>query len=51
MTTASSAEQKVWTEAEPHALPDDGYNYEVVAGEVVIAVKHGAYHGGVCVNS
>ena len=49
MTTAGSAERKVWTEAELQALPDDGYSYDVVDGELVLTPKNGAYHADICV--
>ena len=48
MTTAASIERKVWTEAELEALPEDGYNHEVVDGELVISPKNNPYHGNIC---
>ena len=30
-------ENKVWTEAELMALPDDGRKYELVEGEIVVS--------------
>jgi Uma2 family endonuclease len=48
MTTASSVERKVWTEAELEALPEDGYIHEVVDGELVMSPKNNPYHGNMC---
>jgi Uma2 family endonuclease len=48
MTTAASIERKVWTEAELEALPEDGYNHEVVDGELVMSPKNNPYHGKIC---
>jgi Uma2 family endonuclease len=48
MTTAGSVEQKVWTEAELEALPDDGYIHEVIDGELVMSPKNDSYHGRIC---
>jgi len=48
MTTAASVERKVWTEAELEALPEDGYNHEVVDGELVMSPKNNPYHGNIC---
>ena len=31
------------------ALPDNGYNHEVVDGELVLTPKSGAYHAEICV--
>ena len=48
MTTASSVERKVWTEAELQALPEDGYIHEVVDGDLVMSPKNDPYHGDIC---
>jgi Uma2 family endonuclease len=40
--------RKVWTEAELQALPADGYNYELVDGELVMSPKNNFYHGNLC---
>lgn len=40
--------KKVWTEAELEALPDDGYNHEVVDGELVLSPKSNFQHGDIC---
>jgi len=48
MTTAASVERRVWTEAEPQALPEDGFIHEVVNGELVRSPKNTPYHGDIC---
>ena len=45
--TAAPA-QKVWTEAELEALPEDGYIHEVVHGQLVMSPKNNFYHGEIC---
>src|SRR5438874_463164 len=37
MGVAISAKKKAWTEADLQGLPDDGYNQEVVHGELVMS--------------
>ena len=49
MSAAVEAPKKVWTEAELQALPEDGYNHEVVNGELVMSPKNTWYHGLICV--
>ncbi|HEY2951185.1 MAG TPA: Uma2 family endonuclease [Verrucomicrobiae bacterium] len=39
---------KVWTEAELQALPNNGYNYEVVDGELIMSPKNKFNHGDLC---
>jgi Uma2 family endonuclease len=46
--TAAVAEKKVWTEAELQALPGDGYNHEVVNGELVMSPKNNFEHENIC---
>jgi Uma2 family endonuclease len=41
--------RKVWTEAELQTLPDNGYMYEVVSGELVLTPKKGCWHADICV--
>jgi Uma2 family endonuclease len=41
-------ERKKWTEAELQALPDDGFNYEIVDGELVMSPKNNPEHGHIC---
>ena len=40
--------QKIWTEAELEALPEDGFIHEVVDGELVMSPKNNFYHGEIC---
>jgi Uma2 family endonuclease len=35
MNGAADSSKKVWTEIELQSLPDDGFNYEIVDGELV----------------
>lgn len=37
--------KKVWTDEEIMRLPDNGYSYEVVDGELVMSPKNNAQHG------
>jgi Uma2 family endonuclease len=39
--------RKVWTEAELQSLPEDGYNHEVVDGELVMSPKNDFFHGDI----
>lgn len=48
MIAAENVATKVWTEAELQALPEDGYNHEVVNGELVMSPKNDFYHGHIC---
>jgi Uma2 family endonuclease len=48
MSLSPVAERKKWTEAELQALPDDGFNYEVVDGELVMSPKNNPEHGNIC---
>jgi Uma2 family endonuclease len=40
--------QKIWTEAELQALPEDGYIHEVVGGALVMSPKNNFEHGDIC---
>ena len=40
--------EKVWTDREFMALPDDGSRYEIVDGELIDMGNSGALHGYVC---
>lgn len=44
-TSLPEAAQKVWTDAEFMALPEDGSRYELVNGELVVMGATGARHG------
>lgn len=41
-------ERKKWTEAELQALPDDGFTYEIVDGELVMSPKNNPEHNDIC---
>jgi Uma2 family endonuclease len=49
MKSAATVERKVWTEAELEALLEDGYDRELVNGELVLTPKNSAYHAEICV--
>jgi Uma2 family endonuclease len=40
--------RKNWTEEDLQSLPDDGYIYEVVNGELVMSPKNDFFHGDIC---
>jgi len=40
--------RKNWTEQELQSLPDDGFNHEVVDGELVMSPKNNFEHEGIC---
>jgi Uma2 family endonuclease len=40
--------RKEWTEADLESLPDDGYNHELVNGELVMSPKNVCFHGRIC---
>ncbi|OLP15723.1 hypothetical protein BST81_24700 [Leptolyngbya sp. 'hensonii'] len=42
------SERKVWTDEAFMALPEDGYRYEIVDGELIAVGNSGALHGYVC---
>jgi Uma2 family endonuclease len=46
--SATVESRKVWTEADLQALPNDGYNHEVVDGELVMSPKNNFLHGDLC---
>jgi Uma2 family endonuclease len=41
--------QRIWTEEELQALPEDGYIHEVVGGALVMSPKNNFQHGDICV--
>src|SRR5438445_3970139 len=49
MSAAIDTPKKIWTEAELQALPEDGYNHEVVDGELVMSPKNNWFHGSICI--
>lgn len=48
MSLSPVIERKKWTEAELQALPDDGFTYEIVDGELVMSPKNNPEHGDIC---
>ena len=48
MNAVAQVAQKVWTEAELEALPEDGFSHEVVNGELVMSPKNNFWHGDIC---
>ncbi len=49
MSAAVEYAQKIWTEVELQALPDDGYLHEVVDGALVMSPKNNFQHGDICI--
>jgi Uma2 family endonuclease len=43
-----TAQPKVWTEAELQTLPDDGFNFELVEGQLVMSPKNNFQHEDIC---
>src|SRR5919108_4935706 len=41
--------KKVWTESELQSLPDDGYNIELVNGELAMSPKNNFEHDNICI--
>ncbi len=48
MAATLETPKKVWTEAELEALPEDGYDRELVNGELVMSPKNNWLHGEIC---
>src|SRR5436190_11179976 len=48
MSVAVEVPKRVWTEAELQELPEEGFIYEVVNGELVMSPKNNWYHGRIC---
>ncbi len=48
MTTPEPQVKKIWTEAELQALPDNGCNYELIDGELVVSPKNNFEHENIC---
>jgi Uma2 family endonuclease len=48
MSATVEAAKKIWTEAELQALPNDGFNYEVVDRELVMSPKNNWLHADIC---
>ncbi len=45
MRSVVESPKKVWTQAEVQALPEQGFNHEVVDGELVMSPKNDFFHG------
>jgi hypothetical protein len=45
MRSVVETPKKVWTQAEVQALPEQGFNHEVVDGELVMSPKNDFFHG------
>lgn len=48
MSVVVEKSEKVWTEAELSALPNDDYLHEVVGGELVMSPKNNLQHERIC---
>jgi Uma2 family endonuclease len=48
MIAMTETSPKVWAEEELQSLPDDGFNHEVVDGELVMSPKNNFIHGRIC---
>jgi len=48
MREVGATKRKVWTEAELQALPDEGYNHEVVKGQLLMSPKNNFQHEQIC---
>lgn len=48
MIAAAETSPKVWTEEELQSLPEEGFNHEVVNGELVMSPKNNFIHGRIC---
>lgn len=46
--TVVGVSERVWTEAELEALPEDGFLHEVVNGELAMSPKNNWSHGCIC---
>jgi Uma2 family endonuclease len=45
IATATKARKRTWTETQLQALPEEGYNHEVVSGRLIINPKNNFFHG------
>lgn len=48
MSGAVQTAQKVWTEEDLQALPDEGYDYELVDGKLIMSPKNNFFHEHIC---
>ena len=49
VSAAVESTQRIWTEGELQALPEDGYIHEIVNGELVMSPKNNFQHGDICI--
>jgi len=49
MSSAAETVRRIWTEEELQALPDDGFDCELVDGELVMSPKNNFQHENLCV--
>jgi Uma2 family endonuclease len=49
VSAAVESTQRIWTEEELQALPEDGYIHEIVNGELVMSPKNNFQHGDICI--
>jgi len=49
VSAAVESTQRIWTEEELQALPEDGYTHEIVNGELVMSPKNNFQHGDICI--
>jgi Uma2 family endonuclease len=45
MIATANPGKRTWTEADLQAFPNDGYNYELVNGDLVMSLKNNPEHG------
>lgn len=48
MSAVPASHKKEWTEDELQALPDNGFDYELVNGDLVMSPKNNFQHGNIC---
>ena len=48
MNAVPASHRKEWTEQDLQALPDNGFDYELVEGELVMSPKNNFQHGNIC---
>jgi Uma2 family endonuclease len=48
MSAVTEKSGRIWTEADLQALPDGGYNHEIVNGELVMSPKNNFQHEQIC---
>lgn len=48
MIATNETPPKVWTEEELESLPDDGFNHEVVDGNLVLSQRDDFQHANIC---